>query len=323
MTGSRITRRSTTTRLAAAITMVLAFAIACAPPSELPGRHGRPDPPVGVNGMTTEAGAPGGDVWAADLMGSQLLRFDADSGRIAERYGPFEGLCATDDLVVAPGGDLIATCPFTGNVIRVTRGGRAQVLAHVGDGVNPIELDPSGDAVLVGFGTDAHDELLRVPLTGGAVEVVADDLPVLNGFALGPDDRLYVPTGGAGGILGTGGLGVIDLATGNFEQIALSFADGSPSRLRLRLRDRRGNRRDRDRRPVRQPVAVGGGPVHRRRVAHRALAAACCRQRDDPRRRPRAALGIPGIEGRGVHPCRRRHLGPIGHQRRRLIPVEP
>lgn len=207
--------------------MVLAFAIACAPPSELPDGTVAQIPPVGVNGMTTEAGAPGGDVWAADLMGSQLLRFDADSGRIAERYGPFEGLCATDDLVVAPGGDLIATCPFTGNVIRVTRGGRAQVLAHVGDGVNPIELDPSGDAVLVGFGTDAHDELLRVPLTGGAVEVVADDLPVLNGFALGPDDRLYVPTGGAGGILGTGGLGVIDLATGNFEQIALSFADGS------------------------------------------------------------------------------------------------
>lgn len=207
--------------------MVLAFAVACAPPSELPGGTVPQIPPLGVNGMTTEAGAPGGEVWAADFLGGQLLRFDPDSGRIAERYGPFEGLCGTDDLVVAPAGDLVATCPSTGEVIRVRRDGRAELIARVGKGVNPIELDPSGDAVLVGFGTDAHDELLRVPLTGGAVEVVADDLPVLNGFSLGPDDRLYVPTGGAGGILGAGGLGVIDLATGEFEQMTLSFTDAS------------------------------------------------------------------------------------------------
>lgn len=212
-------------RISAVVAATLTLGSACAPPSELPDGEVPQTPPVGVNGMTSEPGAPGGEVWAADFIAGQLLRFDPDSGSIAERYGPFEGLCGTDDLVVAPGGDLVATCPQTGKVIRVERGGRAVVLAHVGEGVNPIELDPSGDAVLVGFGTDRHDELLRVRLDGGQVEVVADGLPVLNGFSLGPDDRLYVPTGGAGGILGTGGLGVIDLATGDFEQMDLSFAD--------------------------------------------------------------------------------------------------
>lgn len=208
---------------------MLVIAAACTPPSELPDGTVPQVAPVGTNGMTSEVGAPGGEVWAADFLGSQLLRFDPASGRIAERYGPFEGLCGTDDLVVAPGGDLVATCPSTGAVIRVERGGRASVVARVGAGVNPIELDPSGDAVLVGFGTDAHDELLRVPLDGGPVEVVADDLPVLNGFSLGPDDRLYVPTGGAAGLLGTGGLGVIDLDTGEFDQMDLTFPDDARS----------------------------------------------------------------------------------------------
>jgi sugar lactone lactonase YvrE len=127
--------------------------------------------------------------------------------------------------VVVPDARLIATCPGEGLVVEIERGGGGRVLANVGAGVNPIAVDPSGDAVLVGFGNDANDQILRVPLDGGAVQVVADGLPVLNGFAVGPDDALYVPTGGAGGILGSGGLGRVDLTTGTFEQLDLHFAD--------------------------------------------------------------------------------------------------
>lgn len=206
----------------------LAFAAACVPPSTFPDGTVPQSPPVGINGMTSEPGAVGGEVWLADLFGSQLIRFDVDTGAIAERYGPGEGLCGTDDLVVLPDGDLVATCPSTGEVIRVERGGSATVLAFVGRGVNPIELDPTGDSVLVGFGSGTRDELLRIPIEGGPIEIVADDLPLLNGFAFGPDGLLYVPTGGAEGILGSGGVGKIDPTTGTFEQIELTF--GGPNK---------------------------------------------------------------------------------------------
>lgn len=203
--------------------LLVAFATACTPPSTSPDGSVPQVRPFGTNGMVVE----GSQVWVADLIAGQVLRFDPATGAVTERYGQAEGLCHTDDLVVAPDGTLVATCPGEGKVIAIERGGRAHVLADVGRGVNPIALDPSGTAVLVGFGSEEDDRLLRVPLDGGPVQVVADGLPVLNGFSIGPDGRLYVPTGGAAGLLGGGGLGRIDLATGAFEQLDLHFPEAA------------------------------------------------------------------------------------------------
>jgi outer membrane protein assembly factor BamB len=193
-------------------------AVSCTP-STLPDGSVPQDVPFGVNGLTEEDGT----VWVADLFAGQLVRFSPDSGRILERYGRMDGLCGTDDLVVTADRTLVATCPVDGRVIAVERGGRARVLDAVGRSVNPIALDPSGEAVLVGFGSEDDDRVLRVFLDGRPTEVVADDLPVLNGFDVGPDGRLYAPTGGAAGSFGTGGLGRLDLATGAFEQLPLTF----------------------------------------------------------------------------------------------------
>ena len=168
-----------------------------------------------------------GRIWVADLFGGQLVRFDPADGRIDERYGSMEGLCGTDDVVVLDDGTLVATCPVAGRVIAVERGGGARVLDRVGRSVNPIAVDPAGDAVLVGFGSEEDDRVLRVFLDGRPTEVVAEGLPVLNGFDLGPDGLLYTPTGGAAGSFGTGGLGRLDPATGEFEQLALSFPGSS------------------------------------------------------------------------------------------------
>ena len=213
-------------RLVAAGALAL-VAAACTPPSTNPDGSVPQHAPIGVNGMTEEAG----EVWVADLFGGQLVRFDPADGSISERYGSMEGLCGTDDVVVAPDGTLVATCPVEGRVIAVERGGTARTLATVGRSVNPIAMDPSGDSVLVGFGTEDRDELLRVPLDGGPVEVVAEGLPVLNGFDVGPDGFLYAPTGGAAGLFGTGGLARIDLTTGTFEQLPLSFPGSSRTGL--------------------------------------------------------------------------------------------
>ena len=194
---------------------------ACTPASGGPPGAVAQDPPFGVNGMVQD----GSSVWVADLFGKQLVRFDPDTGVIAERYGTDVGLCGTDDVVVLPGGDLVATCPTEGKVIRITRGGTATVLASVGTGVNPIALEPGGTTVVVGFGNESDNRLLRIPVDGGIIQVVASGLPTLNGFDIGADGYLYAPTGGAAGILGTGGLARIDLTTGSIQQIPLTFPD--------------------------------------------------------------------------------------------------
>ena len=213
--------RTVRAAVVAGAVLVVAVVSGCTVPSTLPDGSVPQVAPVGLNGMAQDPTAVGGNVWAADYFGHQLLRFDPDTGRIAERHG---GLCDTDDVVVAPDGSLIATCAGEGTVVRVQRDGAVGVLSVVGRGVNPIALEPGGEAVVVGFGTTDDDRLLRVPLDGGPVEVVADGLPVLNGFGFGPDGRLYAPTGGVEALLGsTGGLIAIDVATGSTEVIPLQF----------------------------------------------------------------------------------------------------
>lgn len=204
---------------AGAVLALLLVGAACSPPSSPPATLSQ-DPPLGVNGMVQD----GDEVWVADLFGRQLVRFSPDTGMISERIGMDAGLCTTDDPVVLPGGDLVATCPTEGRVVRAGRGtGTSTVLATVGRGVNPIALEPGGTSVLVGFGTDEDDRLLRVPVDGGPVEVVADGLPPLNGFGFGPDGLLWTPTGGAAGSFGTGGLATIDPASGAFTPVAVTF----------------------------------------------------------------------------------------------------
>lgn len=205
----------------AALAALVLLAVACSPPSSPPAELSQVAP-IAVNGMVQE----GGSVWVSDLFGRQVVRFSPDTGVIEERYGMDAGVCTADDPVVVPGGDVVATCPTEGLVIRIPRGGgRATTLANVGRGVNPIALDPSGTSVVVGFGSGDDDRLLRVPLDGGPVTTVAAGLPALNGFGFGPDGLLYVPTGGVPGLFGSGGLGRIDTATGAFTTIPLRFPD--------------------------------------------------------------------------------------------------
>jgi len=77
---------------------------------------------------------------------------------------------------------------------REARESSSRLLAAVGTGVNPIALDPSGTSVLVGFTYDGDDRLLRVPLDGGPVQVVASGLPALAGFGFGPDGKISFMT---------------------------------------------------------------------------------------------------------------------------------
>ncbi len=113
------------------LALLAIVAAACAPPSTNPDGSVPQRVPVGINGMIEETGA---GVWGADLFGSQLVRFDPDTGSIAERYGPIEGLCGTDDVVVMGDGSLVATCPSTGLVIRVPARGHRSASPQCGNG---------------------------------------------------------------------------------------------------------------------------------------------------------------------------------------------
>ncbi|MEI2638931.1 MAG: hypothetical protein V9F03_08065 [Microthrixaceae bacterium] len=201
-------------------------ASACTVPPQNPDGSVPQTPPMGLNGLAESTTHPG-TVWAADYFGHQLLRIDPSTGEIHQRFG---GLCDTDDVVQLDDGTLVATCAGAGGVIKVLPDGRSELLANVGLDVNPIVLEPGGESVIVGFGTEADDRLLRVPLDGSPVQVVATGLPVLNGFGFGPDGLLYAPTGGAASILtGTGGIIAIDVQTGAFHQLPLNFTDGDRS----------------------------------------------------------------------------------------------
>lgn len=214
-----------------AVSLAVIMGVAgCAMPSQGPDGSVPQVAPVGLNGMIEETDAAGPMVWGADYFGHQLLRFDPDTGRVAERYGE---LCDTDDVVVAPDRSLLATCAGDGTVVRVTRDGHSSVLATVGRGVNPIALSPDGSAAYVGFGTADDDKLIRIPLDGGPTQVVGSGLPVLNGFGFGPDGRIYAPTGGFEAVFGsTGGLVAIDVDSGTSEVIPLQFV-GRPDKTGL------------------------------------------------------------------------------------------
>jgi len=93
-------------------------------------------------------------------------------------------------LALAAAGLLVATCPTSGQVIRVERGGTAETLAVVGRGANPIVAHPDGDSVIVGFGTQERDQLLQGFIDGRPTEVVADGLPLPNWLGFGPDGPL-------------------------------------------------------------------------------------------------------------------------------------
>jgi streptogramin lyase len=212
------------------LSVVVLSAVACVPASTNPDGSVPQNPPLSLHGVVAE----GASLWGADLLGGQLVRFDPATGVISERYGPAEGVCRVDDVAVLPGGDLAATCPNQGLVIRVERGGDASVLAAVGSGVNPIVLDPSGTSVLVGFTFGGEDRLLRVPLDGGPVTTAASGLPPLAGFDLDDDGTIVAPTGGLDGGFGTGGLVRIDPTDGTATTLPLTFP-AEPSRTGLDL----------------------------------------------------------------------------------------
>lgn len=211
------------TRRILATVILIGALTSCTPTQRNPDGSVPQDAPIATNGITFQ----GTELIVCDLFGGQLVRFDPTTGRISERWGRAEGMFPPDDVIVAPDGTIVFTSPNGNFVGQIRPGGAPEVLAYVGQGVNPIVLEPSGTSVLVGFAFQDGSQLLRVPLDGSPTTVVASGLPALNSFSIGPDGALWAPSGGVGGLLGTGGIVRIDLTTGTWANVPIHLPDGS------------------------------------------------------------------------------------------------
>ncbi|MCP5181998.1 MAG: SMP-30/gluconolactonase/LRE family protein [Pseudomonadales bacterium] len=147
---------------------------------------------AGVNGLHF---APDGALYAASVIGSEMVVVDPDSGEIRRRYGAADGVHGPDDVAFGPDGSWFWTSIMTGEVAGFTAAGERVVAAQLTPGVNPITFSDDGRLFVSQcfFGTNLYE----VDPTGEKpARLIADDLGPgcgLNGMDWGPDGRLYGP----------------------------------------------------------------------------------------------------------------------------------
>lgn len=135
--------------------------------------------------------APNGDLFTASLASETISAVDPRTGRNRTLVGPRDG--RSDDLAVAPSGEILWTDPVGGVVKGRAPDGRIRTVARDLPGVNSIAFDRSGKHLYVGQLTFA-DALWEIDLAGQAApRLVVRDPGGLNAFAFGPDGMIYAP----------------------------------------------------------------------------------------------------------------------------------
>lgn len=141
----------------------------------------------GANGL--RAGRDG-RLYVAQVVGSQISALDVDTGAV-DTISPLGGeIIGPDDLAFDPAGNLYVTEFTEGRVSVRAPNGATRVLHGAVPGANPVtfhqgrlfagELRPAG-------------RILELDLDGGAPRVLLADVPMVNGFEVGPDGKLYFP----------------------------------------------------------------------------------------------------------------------------------
>jgi sugar lactone lactonase YvrE len=149
----------------------------------------------GANGINF---GPDGNLYVASVFGMEIVAMNPGTGQTVDRLGPEAGVEGPDDLVFGPDGSLYWTDIMKGEVGRRTPGG-VVTKQMVAPGVNPITFSPDGRLFtaldFMGDGLYELDpELMEAPRP---IIVATPENPYplgfLNGFAFGPDGRLYGP----------------------------------------------------------------------------------------------------------------------------------
>lgn len=151
----------------------------------------RPSRLAGANGMTT---GKDGRLYVALCAGSQIVAIDPDSAAIQTISGIGGDVVGPDDLVFDDEGNLYITEITENRVRMLTPGGSSKVIAGDVRVANPIAFHQG--RVLTGELTFGG-RILELDRNGGAPRVIAENLPMVNAFEVGPDGKLYFPAQGA------------------------------------------------------------------------------------------------------------------------------
>lgn len=195
--------------LSAALLATAFTATASTAPPDAAGAAVDQTPPPSINGIT----ADGDTLWVASIAGDEVLRIDATTGDILERYAA-DG-ATPDDVAIGPDGAVYTTGMGNGAVGRIADG-EYRVVATLQPGINPLEFSPSGELYVGMLNPDGT--LWRVPLDGSEPEIVAEHLPSINGFAV-TDTAVVAPAGA----FEPGSVIAIDTTTGEVTTIADTF----------------------------------------------------------------------------------------------------
>ena len=150
------------------------------------------------------------------VFGREIIVMDPNNGKMLDRIGPDRGVDVPDDVTLGPDGSLYWTAIMTGEVGRLTPGGKKLTIAKGLEGVNPIT-----------FGDDGRLFIARNFIAAGLYELdpngvkpprpIDENLADLNAFDFGPDGKLYAP------IMSDGKVVSIDVDNGSMSTVAEGF----------------------------------------------------------------------------------------------------
>lgn len=145
----------------------------------------------GANGLRTGAD---GRIYVAQVAGSQVSAIDVDTGKI-ETISPMGGaIVGPDDLVFDDEGNLYCTEITEGRVSMLAPDGTSRVICADMPVANPITWHQGH---LIAGECRMGARIMELDRAGGAPRVIADNLPMVNAFEVGPDGKLYFPVMGA------------------------------------------------------------------------------------------------------------------------------